>query len=83
MFIERYNQLHEITQTVIKELTLNGIGILPLLTLTGSSVRLGIDEIVSLISESESLIGRDHLIQVHLAGLEAQMYRNGYCLRAI
>ena len=78
-FVERYNKLHDITRKVASELTPNGIGILPLLALSGSSVRLGIDDVVGLVPESESVSGRDHLIHVHLAALELYMYRHGYC----
>ncbi len=78
-FIERYNQLDRIMLRVANELTPNGIEILLLAALAGRSVRLGIDEVVELLWESESISARDHLIQVHLAGLESYFYRQGYC----
>ena len=79
-FVERYRRLHDITLRVISELTPNGIEILPLLALSGSSVPLGIGEVVSLMSEAESRHKRDHLVQVHLASLESRLYRSGYCV---
>lgn len=78
-FIERYNQLDKIMLRVANELTPNGIENLHLVALSGGSVKLGVDEVVDLLWESESISARDHLIQVHLAGLESHLYRHGHC----
>lgn len=78
MLIDRYNRLQEITRKVIEELTPGGVEILPLLTLVSSRVRFGLDEVAALISGTESPHDREHLIQVHLAGLESHMYRHGH-----
>lgn len=79
IFIERYNRLYEIGQKVIKELTPQGKEILPYLPLIGASVKFGLDEVVSLLLESETRANRDHLVLVHLATIESHMYRQGYC----
>ena len=79
MFIERYNRLYEIAQKVIKDLTPQGMEILPLLALTGTSVKLGLDEVAGLLLESESKSKRDHLVMVYLAEIESHLYRHGYC----
>ena len=77
--IERYNQLDRIMLRVVNELTPNGTEILHVTAQLGHSVRLGIDEVVELLWESESESDRDHFIQVHLAGLESYFYRHGHC----
>ena len=80
IFVERYKRLHDIMLRVASELTPNGIEILPLLAVSGTSVRLGLGEVVSLMSDAESRDRRDHLVQVHLASLESHLYRHGFCV---
>ncbi len=80
IFVERYRQLHDIMLRVASELTPNGIEILPLLALSGSSVSLGLREVVSVMPEAELRHRRDHLVHVHLASLESHLYRHAFCV---
>lgn len=79
-FVERYNRLNEITQTVIKELTLNEVEVLlPFLQGEGGFLGLGLDRVAALLPETASPHDRDHLVLVHLAAVESHLYRHGYC----
>ena len=80
MFVERYNRLHEIAQTVVEELIPNGVETLfPFRLAGGGSLNLGLDRVVALLPETASPHDRDHLVLVHLAALESHLYRHGYC----
>jgi len=80
VFVERYNRLHEITQTVIKKLTPDGAEVLiPFIQAGGGLLDLGLDRVAALLPETDSPHRRDHLVMVHLAAIESHMYRHGYC----
>ncbi len=77
--VELYKQLHAITNRTFDELASKDIGVLLLIAASGEPVRLGIDQVTRLDLEFNAGYRRDHLIQVHLAELEARLYRSGYC----
>ena len=80
MFVERYNRLFEITQTVIEKLTPNGVEILfSFIQDGGGLLDLGLDRVAALLPETASRHDRDHLVIVHLAAIESHLYRHGYC----
>ncbi len=79
-FVERYNRLHDIAQTVIEELIPNGVEVLlPFIRAGGGSLDLGLDRVAALLPETASPHDRDHLVRVYLAAIESHLYRHGYC----
>ena len=91
VFVERYNRLHEITQTVIQELVPNGVEVLFRFILAGGGpsrvnasalssmpLSLGLDRVTALLPETASPHDRDHLVLVHLAAIESHLYRHDY-----
>ena len=80
MFVERYSQLHAITQKIISDLISNGVEVLiPFIYAGGGRLDLGLDRVAALLPETATPRARDHLIMVHLAAIESHLYRNGYC----
>ena len=79
-FVERYNRLYEVTQTVIEKLTPNGVEVLfPFIEAGGGVLDLGLDRVTALLPETATPLERDHLVLVHLAAIESHLYRHGYC----
>ena len=78
MFVERYDQLHAITQAVIKELAPDGVEVLfPFILAGGGPLDLGLDRVAAPPPETASPHDRDHLVLVHLAAIESHLYRRG------
>ena len=80
LFVERYNRLFEITQSVIKDLTPNDTEmLLPFVLAGGGLLDLGLGSVAALLPETATPHDRDHLVLVHLAAIESHLYRHGYC----
>ena len=80
VFKDRYDRLFEITQSVVKNLTPNGVEmLLPFILGGGGRLDLGLDRVAALVPDTASPHYRDHLFMVHLAVMESHLYRHGYC----